>query len=139
MGCGTCRRSCICNGRGGEFFWQRPWGDVSGGGGALCFRQPGAGVASTEEGDIGILSEFEYLFPASNRSPSAGQTGGLPALELSENEQKVYDALDHEEVGIDDVIRKLGLPSSTVSVALLSLEMKRLIRQLPGKMFVKNT
>jgi len=86
-----------------------------------------------------ILSEFEYLFPASNRSPSAGQTGGLPALELSENEQKVYDALDHEEVGIDDVIRKSGLPSSTVSVALLSLEMKRLIRQLPGKMFVKNT
>ena len=86
-----------------------------------------------------ILSEFEYLFPASNRSPSAVQTGGLPALELSENEQKVYDALDHEEVGIDDVIRKLGLPSSTVSVALLSLEMKRLIRQLPGKVFVKNT
>ena len=86
-----------------------------------------------------ILSEFEYLFPASNRSPSAVQTGGLPALELSENEQKVYDALDHEEVGIDDVIRKSGLPSSTVSVALLSLEMKRLVRQLPGKMFVRNT
>ena len=36
------------------------------------------------------------------------------------------------------VIRKSGLPSSAVSVALLSLEMKRLIRQLPGKVFVKN-
>ena len=91
------------------------------------------------EGAEDILSEFEYLFPASNRPPSAGQIGVLPALELSENERKVYDALDHEEVGIDDVIRKSGLPSSTVSVALLSLEMKRLIRQLPGKMFVKNT
>jgi DNA processing protein len=91
------------------------------------------------EGVEDILSEFEYLFPASNRSPSAGQTGGLPALELSENEQKVYDALDHEEVGIDDVIRKSGLPPSTVSVTLLSLEMKRLVRQLPGKMFVRNT
>ena len=43
--------------------------------------------------------------------------------------------LDHEEISIDDVIRKSGLPSSAVSVALLSLEMKRLIRQLPGKMF----
>jgi len=90
------------------------------------------------EGAEDILSEFEYLFPASNRPPTAGQTGILPALELSENERKVYDALDHEEVGIDDVIRKSGLPSSAVSVALLSLEMKRLIRQLPGKMFVKN-
>ena len=85
-----------------------------------------------------ILSEFEYLFPASNRPPSAGDTGVLPALELSDNEQKVYATLDHEEVGIDDVIRKTGLPSSAVSVALLSLEMKRLIRQLPGKIFVRN-
>jgi len=85
-----------------------------------------------------ILSEFEYLFPPSNRPPSAGETGVLPALELSENEQKVYDVLDHEEVSIDEVIRNSGLPSSAVSVALLSLEMKRLIRQLPGKMFVKN-
>jgi DNA processing protein len=60
-------------------------------------------------------------------------------LELSENEQKVYATLDHEEINIDDVIRKSGLPSSAVSVALLSLEMKRLIRQLPGKMFVRNS
>jgi DNA processing protein len=90
------------------------------------------------EGAEDILSEFEYLFLASNRPPSAGQTGVLPALELSDNEQKVYDALDHEEVSIDDVIRKSGLPSSAVSVALLSLEMKRLVRQLPGKMFMRN-
>ena len=90
------------------------------------------------EGAEDILSEFEYLFPASNRPPSASQTGVLPALELSDNEQKVYDALDHEEASIDDVIRKSGLPASATSVALLSLEMKRLIKQLPGKMFVRN-
>jgi DNA processing protein len=90
------------------------------------------------EGAEDILSEFEYLFPASNRLPSAGQTGVLPALELSDNERKVYDTLGHEEVNIDDVIRKSGLPSSAVSVALLNLEMKRLVSQLPGKMFVRN-
>ncbi len=90
------------------------------------------------EGAEDILSEFEYLFPASNRPPSAGETGVLPAIELSENEQKVYDALDHEESSIDEVIRGSGLPSSAVSVALLSLEMKRVVRQLPGKLFVKN-
>lgn len=91
------------------------------------------------EGAEDILSEFEYLFPPSNRPPGAAETGVLPALELSENEQKVYDTLDSEEVSIDDVIRKSGLPSSAVSVALLSLEMKRLVRQLPGKLFVRNT
>ncbi len=91
------------------------------------------------EGVEDILSEFEYLFPSSNRPPSPAETGVLPALELSENEQKVHDALGREELSIDDVIRRCGLPASATSVALLSLEMKRLIRQLPGKMFVRNS
>ena len=91
------------------------------------------------EGAEDILSEFEYLFPGSNRPPSPGETGVLPALELSANEQKVYDALDDEERSIDEVIRKSGLPSSAVSVALLSLEMKRAVKQLPGKLFVRNS
>ena len=91
------------------------------------------------EGAEDILSEFEYLFPASNKPPSVSETGVLPALELSENEQKVFDALDGEPTPIDDVIRKSGLPSSAVSVALLSLEMKRIVRQIPGKLFLKNT
>jgi DNA processing protein len=91
------------------------------------------------EGAEDILSEFEYLFPSSNRPPAPNETGVLPALTLSENEQKVYDALSREETSIDEVIRQSGLPTSAVSVALLSLEMKRVIRQLPGKLFVRNS
>jgi DNA processing protein len=91
------------------------------------------------EGVEDILSEFEYLFPASNKPPAPNETGVLPALDLSENEQKVFGTLDSEELTIDDVIRKSGLPSSAVSVALFSLEMKRLVKQMPGKLFVKNT
>jgi DNA processing protein len=91
------------------------------------------------EGVEDILSEFEYLFPNSNRPPSASETGVLPALELSENEQKIFDAVKaDDETTIDEVIRACGLPSSTVSVALFSLEMKRLVKQLPGKLFVRN-
>jgi DNA processing protein len=90
------------------------------------------------EGVEDILSEFEYLFPASNRPAAASETGVLPALELGENEKLVYDSLDHEELAIDEVIRKCGLPSSAVSVALFSLEMKRLVKQLPGKLYLRN-
>ncbi len=89
------------------------------------------------EGAEDILSEFEYLFPASNRPPTPADTGVLPVLTLSENEQKVYDALGEEELSIDEIIRQSGLPSSAVSVALLSLEMKRIVRQLPGKIFLR--
>src|SRR5687768_10646565 len=84
-----------------------------------------------------ILTEFEYLFPVSNR-PKDGE--GLPALTLSESEQSVYDFLaDREEFAIDEIIRGTGLQVSTVSVALLSLEMKRVVKQLPGKVYVRNT
>ena len=65
--------------------------------------------------------------------------GVLPTIALSDNEQKVHDALSKEEISIDEVIRHSGLPSSAVSVALLGLEMKRLVKQLPGKMFLRNT
>lgn len=90
------------------------------------------------EGAEDILSEFEYLFPASNRPPSAAETGVLPALELSETEELVYGTLSHDDISIDDVIQRSGLPVSAVSVALLSLEMKRLVRQLPGRRYLKN-
>jgi DNA processing protein len=90
------------------------------------------------EGVEDILSEFEYLFPATNRPAAASETGVLPALELGDNEKLVYDSLDHEELAIDEVIRKCGLPSSAVSVALFSLEMKRLVKQLPGKLYLRN-
>lgn len=91
------------------------------------------------EGAEDILSEFEYLFPPTNRPPGPGETGVLPALELSENEKRVYERLKtDDETSIDEVIRHSGLPSSAVSVALLSLEMKRLVKQLPGKLFVRN-
>lgn len=91
------------------------------------------------EGAEDILSEFEYLFPPSNRPAAPNETGVLPALELNPSEQRVYALLSlGEETTMDDVIRGSGLPSSTVAVALLSLEMKRLVRQLPGKRFVRN-
>ena len=38
-------------------------------------------------------------------------------------------------VGIDDISFQLKMPDSTLSLKLLELEFKGLIRQLPGKYF----
>lgn len=86
-----------------------------------------------------ILSEFEYLFPPDRKSPSPAETGHLPAIPLSPHEEQVFTTLSRVETSIDEVIRKSHLPASTVSAVLLSLEMKRLVTQLPGKLFVRNT
>lgn len=91
------------------------------------------------EGAEDILSEFEYLFPATNRPPSPAETGVLPALDLSPNEQIVFELISKDETPVDELIQRSGLPPSAVSVAVLGLEMKRLVRQLPGKLYVRNT
>jgi DNA processing protein len=84
-----------------------------------------------------VVGEFEYLFPATAIRQHPGEATPLPALELSEHEAHVFNLVrDHAECQMDEVIRGSGMSVSTVAVALLSLEMKRLIRQLPGKRYV---
>lgn len=90
------------------------------------------------EGAEDVLSEFEYLFPPTNRL-LPGPEGGAPAtMTLSANEQRVLECLGTEESGMDEVIRASGLGAAAVSVALLGLEMKRLVKQLPGRLFIRN-
>jgi DNA processing protein len=57
--------------------------------------------------------------------------------ELSTNERRVYDAINPTETPIDQIASKCDLPSATVSSTLLALELKRLVKQLPGKYFVR--
>ena len=61
----------------------------------------------------------------------------MPLANLTETEQKILDVLDATEQPIDTLIDRTGLPVSSFSVALLGLEMKRLAKQLPGKLFAR--
>ncbi len=61
-----------------------------------------------------------------------------PAPDLSANEQRIYDTLEAEELGMDEIILRTDLNSATVSVLLLNLEMKGLVRQMPGRIFLRS-
>src|SRR6266581_3443012 len=81
-----------------------------------------------------ILDDLQILLPEKEKIPIA--TGrALP--ELSPNERRVYDAINPTETPIDQIASKCDLPSATVSSTLLALELKRLVKQLPGKYFVR--
>jgi len=52
-------------------------------------------------------------------------------------EQLVYDALSYEPSTLDHLTEHTGLPVSVVMVSLLSLELQRQVRQLPGQRYLK--
>jgi DNA processing protein len=90
------------------------------------------GAKLTEDADD-ILSEFEYLLPkAKPDRPAAGGT-----VPLTEHETRVLAALGEDEAVMDEIIQRSGLTTACVSATLLSLEMKRIVRQLPGKVFAR--
>ena len=81
-----------------------------------------------------ILDDLEVLLPEAKPSP---QAVARPLPTLTEDERRVYDAIEATETSIDDIATKSDLPSGNVSSTLLRLELKRLVKQLPGKYFVK--
>jgi DNA processing protein len=81
-----------------------------------------------------ILDDLQILLPGTKPSAEAA-TRPLPPL--SDEERRIYDAIGATETSIDDITDKAKLPSSAVSSTLLQLELKRLVKQLPGKYFVK--
>jgi DNA processing protein len=81
-----------------------------------------------------ILDDLEILLPEAKPNAAAA---ARPLPTLTDDERTVYDAIEAAETSIDDIAGKSQLPSSTVSSTLLRLELKRLVKQLPGKYFVK--
>jgi len=57
--------------------------------------------------------------------------------ELSDVEQKIFGQISSKALHLDQILEKTGLSISQISLGLLSLELKRLIKQLPGKLFVR--
>src|SRR3954453_21607882 len=80
-----------------------------------------------------ILEDLEILLPEARLSP---ETAARPLPPLSDEERRVYASTHSTETSIDDIAAGSELPSAAVSSTLLQLELKRLVKQLPGKYFV---
>jgi DNA processing protein len=70
--------------------------------------------------------------------PESEQRNLLATDGLNGSEKKLYELLSVEEpVPIDELVERSGLNSSEVLATLFTLEMKGIVRQLPGKQFCK--
>jgi DNA processing protein len=82
-----------------------------------------------------LLPQLDGPFQERLRRCPVPQAGAQPRL--GAEEAAVYDLLSPGPTHIDDLIAKTGLPAANVSSALLSIELKGLIRQLPGHSYIR--
>jgi DNA processing protein len=83
-----------------------------------------------------VLEEFNMVKPGP-RPEAIGQRQ-KDYSNLSEEEQEIVKVLSLEPKYIDSVSQESGLSTPQVSSLLMMLEVKKIIRQLPGKMFILN-
>jgi len=81
-----------------------------------------------------ILDDLQILLPEKQKLP---EVSSRPLPELTADERLVYDAIRPTETPIDQIATTSELPAAVVSSALLRLELRHLVKQLPGKYFVK--
>lgn len=80
-----------------------------------------------------ILCEMELFEPTEQKRSQ----GSFPFPPLEGAERAIYDILCQYPMHIDDIVNKGKWTAGEVSGILLKMELKGLVRQLPGKMFVR--
>ncbi|HNR68500.1 MAG TPA: DNA-processing protein DprA [bacterium] len=78
-----------------------------------------------------IVEEIE---PQGTRAPAGQQ---LPLLTLDEDEEKVLSRLTDQPQQIDILLRMGDFPVNRLHTLLLNLELKGVIKQLPGKFYIR--
>lgn len=82
-----------------------------------------------------VLDDLMALFPTAPTAPKLQEPPPMATLTL--DEEILYKAIGTEEAHINDITTASGLTTATVASTLMRLEMKRLIRALPGRRYVR--
>ena len=84
-----------------------------------------------------ILEELKLEPRTPGQARELQKNPDIPAPKLDEAEEKLYNTLTPEPRHIDDLPGMANLSSPETIKTLLSLELKGMVKQLPGKMFIR--
>jgi DNA processing protein len=84
-----------------------------------------------------VLEELKYQIPSDNlpTSPKT-QLPKIKPVNLSPDEEKIFALLSAEPKQLDAIAFEAGWPVQQASACLTLLEIRKVVCQLPGKMFV---
>jgi DNA processing protein len=91
-----------------------------------------------QEGAMVALSPDDVLSQIKEDHQPPGAKKRKAVLLLSDEQAQVYPHITHQPVHVDELVRQSGLTVSSLMNVALSLELKRVIRQLPGQYYVRN-
>ena len=83
-----------------------------------------------------ILEEFEFGDKPAKRSDVLTGTTDVPP-DMGKSERKVYEIIGDYPVHIDQIVRTGDMDAGEVLSILMQMELKGIVKQLPGKMFVR--
>lgn len=91
------------------------------------------GKAQFVEGSRDILEHFDSLIPYSKMETLPEQK----IQNIDKEELKLLNTLPQDEISIEEICRLTKLPISKLSILLMSLVMKQMLDELPGKLYRK--
>ena len=97
-----------------------------------CHRLLKAGAALVESLDD-VLEEISQLTGLKKVASADSGSETVARAVLTDDEQRILDAVGGGEVAIDALIRQTGIAAGSVGALLVGLELKRCIRMLPGR------
>jgi len=120
--------------------------------GREVFAVPGSVNAETSRGTHSLIKEGATLVeqaqdvvdvitpqlePAMRLRVSAAPSPRVSDEHFGNHERLVYDALSYEPLTVDHLLERTRLPVPSVMASLLSLELRRRVRQLPGQRYLR--
>lgn len=86
-----------------------------------------------------ILEDFQFLsFPTEEKIPTE-EKPELPSPDLNEEEEVILTAMGTDEKMIDELVGETDMAIPALSTALMKMELKGLISQLPGPRYRRKT
>ncbi len=92
-----------------------------------------------KEGAVPVTGAQDIMDTLGETVKNTGQSATVvrDIRALSENEKAVFDILSPEPIHVDTMADRLGVDQGTLMSALLGLQIKKVIKEMPGKRFVK--